>query len=171
MMRGRILDFALSLSGKQRLTLELDGDFRESFDKLSGADVEVTVRKHRERRSLDANAYCWVLIDKLAEALRLSKAEIYRSAIRDIGGVSETVCVKKSAADRLCDGWTRNGLGWQAVKFPSKLSGCVNVTLYYGSSTYDSRQMAALIDNLVQDCRAVGIETKSPQEIKSLLGG
>lgn len=51
----------------------------------------------------------------------------------------------------------------------SKLPGCVNVILYYGSSVYDSRQMAALIDKIVQDCHAVGIETRTPEEIASIM--
>ena len=151
------------------MTVELDGDFRNDFDRLHAFDVEITVRKFRQRRSLDANAYAWVLIDRLSEALQADKTEVYRRAIRNIGGVSETVCVQEKAAERLCSGWERNGMGWQAQRFPSKIPGCVNVVLYYGSSTYDVRQMSALIDSLVQDCAAVGIETKSPAEIESLL--
>ena len=50
----------------------------------------------------------------------------------------------------------------------SKLPGCTNVILYYGSSTYDSKQMARLIDNIIQDCKAVGIETATPAEIDAM---
>lgn len=42
--------------------------------------------------------------------------------------------------------------------------------LYYGSSTYDGAQMARLIDNIVQDCKAVGIETMTPDELARLEG-
>ena len=168
-MKARIVDFSMSFSGKQRLTLELDADFREDYDSLHDTDVDVIVKKHRKKRSLDANAYAWVLIDKLAQRTRLSKAEVYRNAIRNIGGVSETVCVVDKAVNRLCDGWSRNGLGWQTERFPSKIDGCTNVTLYYGSSSYDTEQMSALIDSLVQECKAVGIETMSPEELNSLI--
>lgn len=168
-MRARIVDFSMSFSGKQRLTLELDADFREDYDQLHDSQLEVTVKKYRKGRSLDANAYAWVLIDKLAQRTRLSKAEVYRNAIRTIGGVSETVCVVDKAVDRLCQGWSRNGLGWQTETFPSKIEGCTNVTLYYGSSAYDTEQMSALIDSLVQECRAVGIETMPPEQLESLI--
>lgn len=168
-MRGRITDFSMSFSGKQRLTLELDADFREDFEKLKDADVDVAIKKFRVRRSLDANAYAWVLIDKLSKELNISKTDIYRHAIRNIGGVSETVCVMERAADKLCAGWSKNGLGWHTERFPSKIDGCVNVILYYGSSTYDTRQMSALIDSLVEDCKSLGIETKSEEEIESLI--
>lgn len=133
-----------------------------------GKSYSVEVKQHKKRRSLDANAYCWVLIGKLAEKTQIPKREIYRHAIREIGGNSETVCVMDKAADRLCEGWEHNGEGWQTQRCKSKIEGCTNVTLYYGSSVYDTAQMSRLIDNIVADCRAVGIETMTPAELNSL---
>jgi hypothetical protein len=52
---------------------------------------------------------------------------------------------------------------------PSKIEGCTNVVLYYGSSTYDKAQMSRLINNIVEECRQLGIETKSAEEVDSLL--
>ena len=133
-----------------------------------GKVYEVTVKPKRKKRSLDANAYCWTLLDKLAEKMVVPKTEIYRQYVREIGGNSETVCVLEKAADKLIDGWGRNGIGWVAERTTSKLNGCVNVILYYGSSTYDSRQMSRLIDLIVQDCKAQGIETLTPFELDAL---
>lgn len=133
-----------------------------------GKVYEVIVKPRRKKRSLDANAYCWVLLDKLAEKLSTPKTEVYRQYIREIGGNCETVCVLEKAADKLIDGWSRNGVGWLADKIPSKLDGCVNVTLYYGSSTYDTAQMARFIDLIVQDCKAQGIETLTPCELDAM---
>lgn len=169
MAKGRLLDLTFGLDGKQRLTIELDADFRAEFDELHETDIDITIKKHRNKRSLDANAYAWVLIDKLAERLNTSKAAIYRNAIRDIGGVTEIVCCQNSAVNTLKDLWKRNGLGWQVETLDSKISGCTNLLLYKGSSVYDSKQMSQLIDSLVQDCKAIGIETRSPEEIESLL--
>lgn len=151
------------------MTLELDADFREQYDELKDVDVEVTVKKFRHRRSLDANAYAWVLIDKIAEKRRMSKVEVYRNAIREIGGVSEIVCIQDRAKATLKEIWRKNGLGWQVEELESKIPGCTNLVLYKGSSEYDTAQMSALIDSLVQDAQAIGIETRSPEEIESLL--
>lgn len=129
----------------------------------------VELKERRERRSVDANAYCWVLLDKLAAVLGRPKTELYRTYVRDVGGNSETVCVVQSAAEKLRAGWEHNGLGWLTETVPSKLEGCVNLILYYGSSTYDTRQMARLIDLIAEDCRAQGIETKTPQELAGLV--
>lgn len=134
----------------------------------SGKAYIANIKLKRNRRSLDANAYFWVLCDHLAEETGIPKADIYREAIRDIGGNTEYVCVPSEGADKLCDGWRRNGIGWMAETMPSKIEGCTNVILYYGSSTFDSKQMSRLIDNIVQDCQAVGIETKTPDELALL---
>jgi hypothetical protein len=160
-------------NGKPIITLEMNErtDALKMVDSLHSADVlSIKIGKKQNKRSLDANAYCWVLISKLAEKLNISKTEIYRTAIKEIGGNCDTVCVQDKAVKSLCDGWERNGLGWQTDTFPSKIEGCTNVTLYYGSSTYDSAQMARLINLILEECRQVGIETKSAEEIDSLLG-
>lgn len=126
------------------------------------------IKEYRERRSLDANAYCWVLLDKLSAVMGKPKTEIYRDYIREIGGNSETVCVVNSAVDKLREGWEHNGLGWQTEILLSKIEGCTNVVLYYGSSTYDTKQMSRLIDMVVEDCKEQGIETLTPRELDAL---
>lgn len=126
------------------------------------------IKKHREKRSLDANAYLWTLLDKLAQATRIPKTEIYRKAIKEIGGVSDTVCVQQKAVERLVSGWECNGIGWFTERSESRLEGCVNVTLYYGSSVYDVHQMSRLIDYVVQDCKALGIETLPPDKLAAM---
>lgn len=132
--------------------------------------LTVTVDKLKKPRSLDANAYCFALIDKIAAATGAPKEEIYREAIKDIGGVSDVVCVKNKAVESLCAGWQRTGIGWQTDTFPSKIEGCTNVILYYGSSSYDTYQMSRLIDHIVQDCRTLGIETLTDKELTLLKG-
>lgn len=168
-MRGRLVDLSIGLNRKQRVTIELDSDFRGEFDKLRESDVSLEVKQYRQRRSLDANAYCWVLMDKLSVVTGVPRVDLYRSYIREIGGNSETVCVVNSAVDKLREGWHHNGLGWQTDTLPSKLEGCTNVVLYYGSSTYDTAQMSRLIEMVVQDCREQGIEVLPPYKLAALV--
>lgn len=126
------------------------------------------LKQHRERRSLDANSYCWVLIGKLAAALNQPKEQIYRELIRDIGDNFETVCVKSDALESLCTCWGKHGLGWITERFPSKIPGCSNVNLYYGSSEYDTKQMSRLINAVIAECKAAGIQTETPEELARL---
>lgn len=159
-------------TGKPIITLELNekADALKMVDELHNEDkLTIKISKKAKKRSLDANAYCWVMISKLAEKLNISKTEIYRSAIKEIGGNCDTVCVQDKAVKSLCEGWERNGIGWQTDTFPSKLDGCTNVVMYYGSSTYDSAQMARLTNLILEECRQQGIDTKSQEEIDSLL--
>ena len=164
-MKGHLVDLSFGLNRKQRVTIELEGDFRDKFDKLKDVDIKVEIKKYRKKRSLDANSYAWTLIDKLASELGMSKIEVYRNAIKNIGGVSDIVCVMDEAVEKLRQGWEKHGLGWQTETMESKIPGCTNVILYYGSSVYDTKQMSQLIDNLVQDAKALGIETTTPEEI------
>lgn len=141
----------------------------ENFDQGKEYDLEIKKAKAK-KRSLDSNAYCWVLMDKLAAYYRVPVTEVYKSFVREIGGNSEIVCMLEKAVDTFCKSWERNGLGWQTEVMPSKIEGCQNVKVYYGSSTYDTVQMSRLIDLVVQECKDAGIETLPPDELNNLLG-
>lgn len=130
---------------------------------------EYELKRVRKKRSINANAYFFALADELSKKVNIPKTEIYRKYIKEIGGVSEIVCVKKEAVKKLCEGWQHNGLGWQTEIIPSKLKDCENVILYYGSSTYNTEQMSRLINLIVEDCKVQGIETRTPDEIANML--
>lgn len=168
-MKARLHDLSLARDGGYLLTIATRENIGPLFDELHETDVDVTVKKHREKRSLDANAYFWVLVDRLAEKTRIPKTDIYRRYIREIGGNHEMVCVIDSAVKKLRNGWEHNGLGWQTDTMPSRIPGCTNVILYYGSSTYNTRQMSHLIDMAVQDCQEQNIETLSPEKLAGMM--
>lgn len=140
---------------------------------LDGLDSEkeyvLTVKEYKAKKSLSANAYFWVLCGKLAEKTHIKATDIYRRLIKDIGGNFSLVCVKEDCVDALCSHWQTKGWGWVTEVVGSKLSGCKNVFLYYGSSVYDTAQMSRLIDLVVQECKQQGIETMTPQEIAALM--
>ena len=137
----------------------------------NGRLCDIEVKEHRKKRSLDANAYAWVLINKIADALRITPKEIYRQAIQNVSGNYEVIPIKEEAVDHFKQIWEAQGLGWPCVDIgKSKIQGYRNLRAYYGSSTFSVSQMQVLIDNLCQDCRALGIEVKSEEELKSLMG-
>ena len=132
-------------------------------------EYSLEIKEHRKKRSLDANAYFWVLVHKIAEKSCVEVSSVYRQYVREIGGNNDVVCVLERAADDFCRAWERNGLGWIAEKMPSKLEGCTNVVCYYGSSTYDTCQMSRIIGLAIQDCKACGIEYMTQSELLKLL--
>ena len=104
-----------------RWTMDAAGDWlcvqtnkaRQVLDALKEGQVyDVEIKEHREKRSLDANAYFWVLVDRLAEKLRIPKTDIYRRYIREIGGNHEMVCVIDSAGNTM--GLAGRRIPWQA---------------------------------------------------------
>lgn len=139
------------------------GQFFQSLED----DIEyiITIKKASKLRSLDANAYFWVLLGKLAEKRDLpGTTELYRDYIVEVG-VRDVFCMKEKAAERFCKTWGKGHLGNIAIKGASKIPGCVTVMAYYGSSTYDTAEMSRLIDIVVQDCKALDIETDTPEQI------
>ena len=168
-MIARIKDFIRTAGGESIITLVTPADCAEEIDELKDAEIDVTLKKHRKRRSLDANAYAWVLMDKIAAALKSSPEAVYRYEIRQIAGVSDVVCAREEAVASFCEGWRAKGLGWLTETFPSKIDGCVNIRVYFGSSTYDSAQMKRLIDAIIQDAKSLGITTETPDEIAKMI--
>lgn len=131
---------------------------------------DLTIKEHREKRSLDANAYAWVLIGLIADALRIPPNEVYRQAILNISCNYEVIPVREEAVSKFKEVWQKQGIGWPIFDMgKSKIPGYRNLRAYYGSSVYDTRQMSQLIENLIQDCKALGIETKSEEELASLM--
>lgn len=126
------------------------------------------VKEYKEKRSLDANAYAWVLLGKLQDKLHIPKEEIYRDAIRNIGSY-EVIPIKNEAVDKFRQAWGKKGLGWITETTKSKLNGYTNVLTYYGSSIYDKKEMTRFIEQIIQECEQLDIETKSKAEIDSLL--
>lgn len=154
---------------KKADTVRVIAELASYIDSLNDdKEYILTVKEHKQKRSLNANSYAWTLMDKLAEKLRIAKTEIYRSYIREIGGNNTLICVQDIALDDLLRNWQSHGVGWLAETEKSKLKGCTNVRLYYGSSTYDSAQMSRLIELIVADCKANDIETLTPEELSRM---
>lgn len=130
---------------------------------------EYDIAPAKKKRSLNANSYAWRLINDIALAVRETPENVYRAALRDIPNICEVLCVQDKAVDSMTRLWLRGHIGRRVEREPSKIKGCTNLYIYYGSSDFDTRQMSMLIDNLVQDALALGIETRPAEEIKSLL--
>lgn len=159
-----------------RIPSAQQGTLMQGIDEVieSGVkDLSIKVGKKKRKRSLDANDYLWVLCTKIAEKLQhgkvpVSKEDVYRKHIRSVG-VFTALAVMEEAVDAFAETWERNGTGWVVEVVDSTLNGCKKVFAYHGSSTYNTEEMGRLIDSVIQDCIALGIETMPPAELESLL--
>lgn len=162
-MRGNLLDLLMGLDGRQRVTLALRGDWRADFDRLKDEEVDIEIKKHREKRSLDANAYMWALVGKIAEAMTppLPKDDVYLEMLRRYGQSGMV-----SIAEKYVEQFERE-FKYHDELGRSELNGkmFVHYRFYIGSSKYDSREMALLVDGVVSEAKALGIDTDTPEMI------
>ena len=88
-MIGKLKDLLRLSGGEWIVSFTTRDDPGQMFDDLKDVAVKVEVKKASKHRSLSANNYAWVLIDKIAEVTGKTVTEVYQNAIREIGGVSE----------------------------------------------------------------------------------
>lgn len=126
-------------------------------------DKKFELKDYKERRSLNANAYYWCLVNELANVLRMSKEELHFRLLQRYGQ-SEIASVVKGID-------VKPYFKYYLEAGESDLNGktFIHYKVYKGSSEMDSREMSILIHGLVDECQEQGIETKSEQEIKSML--
>lgn len=145
-----------------------------SFEVKKGVTYTISVKQKRGKRSLTANAYAWVLCQKIAEELSKngvynSRNEVYKKAITDCQAF-QYVAVQTEHTEEFIKKWQAKGLGWVAIDCgPCKNFDGHTIQVFHGSSSYNSKEMARLIDCLVDECHQLGIETKAQDEIDSLL--
>lgn len=172
-MTGIIQDISIDyISDKPKITLLLnERDCLNSIENLKDDKLTIDIKKWRKKRSLDANSYCWVLCDKIAKELSkesiVTKEEVYRDAILQIGSF-EPFIVQECSFDKFKRIWQRQGIGF-IVQEVSRKDKCIKVHCYYGSSTYDSKEMSLLINIIVNLAKSLNIETKPRAELDSLL--
>ena len=162
-------EFKFLRNGKIELSFECDKSILKQLDNLKDdKELTVQVKEYRQKRSLSQNAYMWVLLDEIAKVVNRSKEDIYRELVKDYG-VFEVLPLKDDAVKRFNHNWSKNGLGWFTETLgQSKLKGYTNLIAYYGSSTYDTKEMNRLLDAVVEECKELGINTMTMSEIMLL---
>lgn len=169
-MKAKIASFLPINQRRGVLTLDLEGDFRNLYDKLKDCDVEVKIEKYSPPKSRDANAYAWVLIHKIAEKTRREPVVIYREFIRNFSCKTKVTCVLAEDAESEINDFISGHLGRMVDVGESKVPGCAVLHKKYGSSSFTREQMSGFIDIICDTCRELEIETKSEEEINSLVG-
>lgn len=133
----------------------------------------VEIKRRVKRRSLNANAYAWVLCDKIARELSkngyISKNDVYKRVLIECGAFTY-IPVKNAAVDRFIEIWHGHGLGWHAEDAgPAKTEGYTIIRAYHGSSVYTVDEMRRLIDALIDECNQLNIPIENNDYINSLI--
>lgn len=165
-MKGRLIDFSFGYNRKQRITIELDSDFREGFDSLRSVDIEISIKKWRSVRSNDANKYFHLLVNEIASARGLSDDQVkidlvtqYGSYARDDDGMIVGFKLPASVDVSTIYPYTRM---YKEIEENGKPYKCYLV--YKQTRLMDSKEMAHLIDGAIQVAQELGIDTDTPEQ-------
>lgn len=170
-MKGTIFEILELKDNKFRVSIDVVGcDDLNNVAKLKEDKslCNIDIKKHREKRSLNANAYCWVLIEKIAEKMKMSKDEIYKRELCDYGTIATDDDGRKIIFSLKADIDVGKYFKYYKELGYSKDKKFKHYYVIKGSSEYDSNEMAKFIDGIVQDCQTLGIETLTPEEIAKL---
>ena len=109
------------------------------------------------------------MCEKLAEKLETTKIDVYLNSIKDVGVFYDDE-IEVEKVQRRRKAWEMIGTGWITERVDFSADGNREVIrFYYGSSSYNKKQMSRLIDNVVQDCKEQGIETRTPEQLAELV--
>ena len=124
---------------------------------------DVKINKHREKRSLNANAYLWKLVTEIGNVLNKSKEEVYLQMLIDYGQ-SEMVSI-------LSEIDVKGYFKYYKLAGTSILNGKEfnHYKIYKGSSEYDTKEMSILLNGVVQEAKNLGIKTKDDIELERLI--
>lgn len=176
-MKFKPINMGLSSYNRElRLTMTVPQDKYDSINSLLKKDVNVEIKQDSGKRTNTANAKLWTLCSKLAKELSIPLGDMYVKMIKRYG-VFESVIVKSEVVNNLISKWDisstqvdhSESLVDETNRFTSKGIEYVELNCFYGSSTYDKKEFSKLIEGICDECRIIGIETLSPQELKTMM--
>lgn len=169
-MQGNNLRLTPLQDGTVRVEFTLaDRTQLEKLTKLTDCDLSVEIKKYRKKRSLTANAYLFNLCDKLAKVLNSTKEEVYQEAVRKVG-LFEHIAIPDKAVEAFLKHWNSSGLGnYAEITEKAKGDGYTVIRTYFGSSSYNTKEFSVLLDYVIEECKAQGIEVLPQEEIDRLI--
>jgi len=135
---------------------------------LPDKEKQYQIAEYKQPRTLNANGYMWKLCTEIAKVINSTKNEVYRKAVSEVG-VYTVVTIENDAVETFKTGWGHDKIGWICEVLGQDPSGNYSdVSAYYGSSTYNTKEMSILVDYIVEEAKELGINTLTPNEIENL---
>lgn len=171
-MRAWAVNKSYDMQNRPLITLRVADRTFLNNEFLDGRELDLSLKEFKPRRSLNANAYMWALIGKIAEAMRISQDEVYHKVLCDYGtydtdgGVTQILSIR---ADAKLTGWLYihtkpiKTVDLEGKKF-------THYALIKGSSDYNTREMSFLLDGVIYEAKELGIEVMTPEELERLNG-
>ncbi len=170
-MNGTLKDWSFSRSGESVLTITTRESCKRLWDTLGEQEITFSIKKRVTPRSLNANNYAWLLIEKLASAIKSDKDTVYEEMLRRYGAgesYTDEAGNECKVLFSLQDGvppslvarhYAEIGVGYIAGKK------FIHYRAIKGTSEYSTKEMSVFLDGIVSECREIGIETDTPEMI------
>lgn len=178
-MQIKNIDARMTFTGECELIITLPKGEKQAIDGLlqsydNTKPYEVEVKPKRNKKSNTANGKAWLLLGRIAEELSkenpISAEDVYKEMVPFCS--SGTILIMKDeAVEKHIHIWEKEPstkIGW-TCKILGHKNGYTEVLNYYGSSCFDTVEMHKLLTLIVQECKPLGIETLSPNEIERLV--
>lgn len=171
-MRAWAVNKSFDMQNRPLITLRVADRTYLNSEFLDGRELDLSLKEFKPKRSLNANAYMWALIGKIAEAMRISQDEVYHKVLCDYGtydtdgGVTQILSIR---ADAKLTGWLYihtkpiKTVDLEGKKF-------THYALIKGSSKYNTKEMSFLLDGVIYEAKELGIEVMTPEELERLNG-
>lgn len=168
-IRSKIDDIKMSLDGACIISLIAPKTALKTLFSLKDKDLDVEIKKHSKKRSLNANAYAWVLMTRIAEEMSkdciVDKWSIYKNLLKKYSISYEYLVVKKDALPRLEKAFRVVETLGEGMLGDEK---AYQVQAYYGSSTFTQDEMRVFLDGVVYEAKELEIETETPDELERM---
>lgn len=161
--QGKLIDISRDYeTRKPKLTFLLTTDINTLDELLNEKLLDIEAKKHRNKRSTNANSYAWKLITEIADALRISKDKLYEDMLYEYGQVRMYPTLKNETPE----GFFKYYRFFQDGYLNGKE--CDWYKVAKGSSEFDTKEMSIFIDGIVQVAKELDIETMTPEELNRL---
>ena len=172
-IRSKIDNLVKSINGYYLVTLQVPKIAVNDLFKLKDDDLDVEIKKHREKRSLTANSYLWVLCRDLAQELSKESPttafDVYRLMLRRYSTWWDIIYVSENMFNLLKSQEEEKNATYRIVDDLDRKDGQVKAKVWVGSSTFNTEQMSRVIDGIVSECKERGIDTMPPDELERLV--
>jgi len=157
------------LDGSLCALVEIDDSMLEYLESVKDSDLSIDIKRHREKRSIDTNAYLWRVCTDIAVKLGTSKESVYEMMLKDYG-VYEDYEIPADAVPLLEKASRFSEVSYRfTLTTPSEEIEMVGMRCWKGSHEYNSKEFSILLDGCIQSAHDIGIKTKTDEEIDRLV--
>ena len=165
---GKLLNATRDImTGKLNITFQIESFSVDEINALHQTEevLDIVVRKHKKKRSLDANGLLWHCIGQIASTLRTDKWEVYLQMLRRYGQFTY-ICVKPKMVDAV-------KLQWRECEVVGEVDingqKAVQMLVYFGSSTYNTQEFSVLLDGVISEMKEIGLQPPASEEMRRAL--